>query len=315
MGKSKGAEFFGDILRGTAIGVAFIIPGFSGGSVAAILGVYEKIVGAIADLFSHFKRSLFILLPYALGGILGAAAFLLPVQWGLSHYPIPTVSLFVGLSIGGLPSVTEKVGGRPRWFNIPALLIPCALAAGLSALPVADRPAGFLFDLDLFGYVLLFLVGMIASSALVVPGISGSMLLLIFGYYTPLVETLTGHLLMGLDVGESLLILSVAGAGMAAGFFLVSVLMRFFLKKFPRGTYFAILGFLLGSVFAVYSATMRGAPPALEALYRDPWYWVASAALLLAGNAVSLGILKLAAKHAPDRSPAPPTGAPSRGGR
>lgn len=299
---TRAGAFFADVLKGVAIGVAFIIPGFSGGSAAAILGIYEKIVGAIADIFVHFKKSFLTLLPFALGGILGAAAFLLPIQWGLAHFPIPTVSLFVGLSIGGLPSVTDRVGGSPRWFNIPTFLISCALAAGLMFLPSTEQPEGFLFALGFWGYLKLFLLGMLAACALVVPGISGSMILLIFGYYTPLIETLTEHLLVGIDVGKSLLILACTGIGILTGFVLISRLMRFLLKKFPRGTYFAILGFLIGSVFAVYSATVHGAPPALSALYRNPWYWVAAAVLLLIGNAVSLGILKLAAKRSSARS-------------
>ena len=105
----KVAAFFTDILRGVGIGVAFIIPGFSGGSVAAILGIYEKLVGAIADIFKHFKKSVLTLLPIFIGMLLGIAALIYPIQLGLRNFPIPTVSLFVGLALGGIPSVTEKM--------------------------------------------------------------------------------------------------------------------------------------------------------------------------------------------------------------
>ncbi len=293
-GKTHGiAEFLLNILRGAAIGIAFIIPGFSGGSVAAILGIYEKLVGSIADLFKHFKSSFAFLLPILIGLILGVAALIFPIQWGLEHYPIPTVSLFVGLAVGGLPSVIGKVKGKPKATHILACLIPLAFAAGLCFLPMANQPEGFLLDLDFGGYLLLVLIGAVGACALVVPGISGSMLLLIFGYYTPLVSLLTDHLLLGQDVGVSLLVFFSAGIGVLLGFFGISVLMKYLLKKFPRGTYFAILGFIVGSIPAVYASVIRetGTVPS------DPWYFVAAAALLIVGMALSFALVLFARKR------------------
>ena len=173
---SKAVEFLADILRGVMIGIAFIIPGFSGGSVAAILGIYEKLVGAIADIFHQFKKSFLTLLPILLGMLLGIAALIYPIQLGLKHFPIPTVCLFVGLAVGGLPSVTEKIKGKPNWKNCLACLIPRAVAVSLVFLPTAQQEEGFLFHLNFGGYLLLILIGMVGSAALVVPGISGSML-------------------------------------------------------------------------------------------------------------------------------------------
>ena len=277
--------FLTDILRGAAIGVAFIIPGFSGGSVAALLGIYEKLVGATADIFKTFKKSFFILLPILIGMVLGIAALIFPIQWGLAHYPIPTVTLFVGLSLGGLPSITDKVKGRPKLHNLLALIIPFLVAACLCFLPIGREVN--LYGLNAEGYLLLVLIGMVGACALVVPGISGSMLLLIFGYYTPLVEVITKNLLKGSRVGVSILVLACTAVGVIIGFFAVSVLMRYLLKRFPRGTYFAILGFILGSVVAVYWVTVRATPASLAGLYSSPWYWVITAALFALGVTIS----------------------------
>lgn len=286
------AEFWLNIARGAAIGVAFIIPGFSGGSVAAILGIYEKLVGSVADLFKQFKKSILFLLPILLGMVLGIASLILPIQWGLEKFPIPTVSLFVGLAIGGLPSVTEKVkGGKPKWTHILACLIPLAAAASLCFLPMAGEVD--LLDLSFGGYLLLVLIGAVGACALVVPGISGSMLLLIFGYYNPLVGLLTEHLLHGQDVGVSLLVFLCAGIGVIAGFFGISVLMKYLLKKFPRGTYFAIIGFIVGSIPAVYASVIRETGTVLMS---NPWYFVAAAALLLVGMALSYALVRFARK-------------------
>ena len=291
--QNKLVEFLANVLRGVAIGVAFIIPGFSGGSVAAILGIYEKLVGAIADIFKSFKKSFLFLLPILLGMLLGIAALILPIQWGLKHFPIPTVTLFVGLAIGGLPSVTEKCkGGKVTWKHALAGLIPLAAAASLCFLPHGN-PVD-LFHLNFGGYLLLVVIGIVGSCALVVPGISGSMLLLIFGYYNPIVELVTKNLLAGDRVGICILVLFCLVIGIVVGFFGISVLMKFLLKKFPRGTYFAILGFIVGSVPAVFVSTAGEAGLTLATLPTNPWYWIVSVLLLAFGIAISYCLVRFA---------------------
>ena len=291
--KGGGAvNFLADILRGAAIGVAFIIPGFSGGSVAAILGIYEKLVNAIADFFKTFKKSLFTLLPIAIGMLLGIAALIFPIKWGLAHYPIPTVSLFVGLALGGLPSVTDKVKGKPTAWQIVSLVVALGVAASLSFLPLAGEVD--LFALEWWGYLLLIVIGAVGSCALVVPGISGSMLLLIFGYYNPVVRLVTENLVRGSEVGTCILVLLCLGVGVIAGFFAISVLMKFLLKRYPKATYFAIIGFIAGSVPAVYASTVRDCSEGLSALYSSPAYWVVSVILLLIGLGLSLLLVRYA---------------------
>lgn len=296
-GEEKGnkiVQFLVNVVQGIAIGVAFIIPGFSGGSVAAILGVYEKIVGAVADIFKHFKKSFLYLLPIALGMLIGVAALILPIKWGLEHYPVPTVTLFVGLTLGGLPSITDKMkGGNTKWTHIVACIVPLALASSLCFIPSAGNVR--LFDMNAGGYFLLILIGAVGSCALVVPGISGSMLLLIFGYYEPIVSLITDNLLHGNQVGICIAVLACLAAGLVAGFFAISVLMKYLLKKFPRGTYFAIFGFIVGSVPAVYVSAM-GKYSNLSGLYSSPWYWVVSVLLLAVGFAVSFTLVRYARK-------------------
>ncbi len=289
--KARAVEFLEDMLRGAAIGVAFIIPGFSGGSVAVLLGVYEKIVEALADLFKHFAKSVLALLPVLLGAAVGAAAMIFPIRWGLEYFPVPTVTLFVGLAIGGLPAVKEKAPGRPTKRNLLAFFIPCAVAALLAFLPETSHAEGFLSRLDAGGYFVLFAVCALAACALVVPGISGSMLLLVFGYYDPLVRMLTA-LFTGAGEPVMLLVIAVAAAGMATGAFAVSVLMKHLLKRYPRATYYAILGFIAGSVVAIY------APFARSQAAMPPWHWALAVALLFLGAALSLLFLRLAKRKA-----------------
>ena len=290
-------NFFTDILHGCCIGVAFIIPGFSGGSVAAILGIYEKLVDAIANIFKDFKRNILTLLPIFLGMVIGIVSLLFPLGWALESFPLPTVSLFVGLAIGGLPSVTDKLKGKIKAPNAIAFLIPLLAAAAISFLPTGSEVN--LFNLNFGGYVLLFLVGIIGSAALVVPGISGSMLLLIFGYYNPIVNMVTDHFFKGDDVGISIAVLGCTVLGICVGFVIISKIMSVLLKKFPRGTYFAILGFIIGSVPTIYVSTAKDAGYTVQGLPSSAFYWIMCAVMLAIGFVISFALVLISKKKLP----------------
>lgn len=273
--------FLTDIFAGYLIGVAFIIPGFSGGSIAAIVGIYERLINAVTGLFTDFKRSFRTLLPIGIGLVLGVLSLMKPLELALAWAPLPTVSLFVGLALGGMFSVTDRLRGKLRVPNIFALLIPLVASAGLCFIPTgADID---LFALDFGGYATLFLVGMLASAALVVPGISGSMLLLILGYYNPIIKMMTQHLFAFKDVGQSLLVLGVAGLGIVVGFFIISYVMRWLLNACPRGTHFAIVGFIIGSMPSAFVSTAKEAGMTAGSLPASPWHWVACVLLFVLG--------------------------------
>ena len=282
-GQRLGRGFLSDFFAGYLIGVAFIIPGFSGGSIAAIVGIYERLINAITGIFTDFKKSIKTLLPIGIGLVLGVLSLMYPLELALKWAPLPTVSLFVGLALGGMLSVTDKIKGKVKATNIVALAIPLLAAAGLCFIPIGTDID--LFALDFGGYAVLFAVGMLASAALVVPGISGSMLLLILGYYNPIITIMTQHLLAFKDVGQSLAVLGTAGAGIIVGFFIISYLMKWLLRVCPRGTYFAIVGFIIGSMPSAFVSTAKEAGMTAETLPTSPWHWVACAVLLIIGFA------------------------------
>lgn len=274
-----------DVIRGALIGAAGIIPGFSGGSVAVIIGIYEKLVSAITGIFKSFKRSVLSLLPILIGMGIGAVALLFPIEASLAAFPLPTVSLFVGLAIGGLPNLTDKVRGRISWQNAIAFILPFAVAFVLIFLPVSSEVN--LAGLNFGGYVLLFLIGILASSAMVIPGISGSMILLIIGYYNPIISLITNKVLKGVEVWQSLGVLLTFGLGIAVGFVGISVIMKVLLERYNRGTYFAILGFIIGSIPAIYSSVVKDAGLDVWAELSSPLNVIACIALLALGIALS----------------------------
>lgn len=291
--------FFIDLLRGLPIGVAFIIPGFSGGSVAAILGIYEKMVYYISTVFRNMKKSIITLLPIGIGLVLGAVALMFPITLAIDVFPLPTVSLFVGLAIGGMPSITDKIPGRPTRNNIIALVLPLLFALALSFIPVGSDVN--LFGLDFGGYVLIFLIGMLASTALVIPGISGSMMLLILGYYNPIMKLITEHFFVGRDFWTCVLVLGSCAAGIGVGFLLISFVMRILLEKYQRGTYYAIVGFIIGSLPTVYVSTMKSAgmlSSAMKLLWlpKSALHWIAAVLMLAIGAALSYTLVSYGKK-------------------
>lgn len=244
-----------DLLFGIFIGIAFIIPGFSGGSVAAILGIYERIVNALTDVFTQTRKALRTLLPIFVGLVGGALVFTFPIGYMLSSFPIPTVSLFVGLAIGGVPNLMSGLKGKPSAGELALMSASVLIAFLISFVPMNARVD--LIGMSLDGYILLFLVGVLASCALVVPGISGSMILLILGYYDPIVSLISERLLRFRDLPVTLSVLGICALGIASGFILMSFVMRRLLSLYPRRTYFAIIGLIIGSVPTAYISVMR----------------------------------------------------------
>lgn len=288
-------EFVLDIIRGFAIGVALIIPGFSGGSIAAIVGIYEKLIDSISGIFKNFKKSIVTLLPIGIGAVLGIVSLLFPLKWALAKFPFPTIALFIGLTLGSLPSITDKVRGKIRPTNAIACIIPLVVAVGIAFLPVGNDVN--LFEINFGGYLILFLIGIICAAATVVPGISGSMLLLIFGYYNPIISMITDHLLQGKDILECFLIILACAIGIGTGFIAISTGMKYLLKHYPRGTYFAIIGFIIGSMPSAFISVMDESGYTFSTLPSSPVLWIVSALFLIAGVIGAYSVVRYAKNH------------------
>ena len=244
----KVKDFFINTAKGAAIGVAMIIPGVSGGTLAVLLKVYDKIIESIGGLRKHFWQSVKFLFPILLGAVLAFAAAYFPLTLALKHAPFPTIMLFAGLMTGSIPKLftDDKKAGFKKT-DIAAVIIPLVAVIGICFIP-GMKEADLSSSMPWYGYILVAVVGVAASCALVVPGISGSMLLMIFGYYSPVLALLTSLFKTPL---HSLAVLACFALGLIVGFFTIAKLMQFLLKKFPRGTGWAIFGFVVGSVPAV----------------------------------------------------------------
>lgn len=242
-------EFFKNLASGALIGIAMIIPGVSGGTIAVLLNIYDKLLSSISNLSKKFKQSITFLLPILLGAFLAFAAAYYPLKWGLDKAPLPTILLFVGLMLGSLPKLIKTGASNGfKLFNLAGIILPIAVLIGICFVPMlGDINLGT--NMPLVGYFALLGVGVVGSCALVVPGISGSMCLLILGYYNPLLSCFSG---LRTDFMHYALVLILFAIGLLIGFFTIAKLMKYLLNKFPRGTYWAIIGFVVGNFPAIF---------------------------------------------------------------
>lgn len=244
-----------DILRGVMIGISNIIPGVSGGTMMVSMGIYDKIISSITDLPKHFIRSFKTLLPYGIGmgiGIVGLSFF---IEQLFTRFPLETAMAFVGLIFGGIPMMMKKVKSKQKdFFGIFLLLLFFVLILGMGFL--GDNHINRSIELSFTQGVIIFLVGIIAAATMVVPGVSGSMILLLLGYYNPILSLVnqTVKAMISFDMQliiQNGLILAPFVLGVIIGIFAVVKLIEYLLSKYEQRTYYAILGLILASPFVV----------------------------------------------------------------
>lgn len=243
-----------DLVKGLAIGVSFIIPGVSGGTMAVILGIYDKIINAINNLAKKFVESVKILLPIALGAALAILICWYPFKLAFEHIMLVMVSLFAGFIVGGMPGIIDEVRNvkiKPIYIVVASIAIILSVALGILSVLMELNIQSLYDSRPWWLYIIIILVGIIASFALVMPGISGSMILMVLGFYTPTLN-LIDNFLSWTNIGPSLSILACLALGVVLGVILASKVMAFLLSKFRVGTFYAIIGIIIGSLIAIY---------------------------------------------------------------
>ena len=242
-----------DVLRGAVIGVSNIIPGVSGGTMAVSMGIYDRVIYAVNNLFKQFKKNFRDLLPIIIGVLIGLFAFaaLIGNLLGTKSSEIPMTRLptnfaFIGLILGGLPAIYKRVNMKSA--RIPGVILFLIFLALVVVLPLLNPPEARTVDHSIGTILLMIPLGAIASSTMVVPGISGSMILMLLGYYNPVINAMND--LRGGD-WSSLAILAPYAIGLLVGIVFIAKLMNFLLKKHAALTFSAIFGLVIGSPVAL----------------------------------------------------------------
>ena len=231
------------------MGLANLVPGVSGGTMILAVGLYDRFISAVAELSSlRWSRGMFIFLGLLAAG-LGVALVGLagPAVHMVTHYRWAMYSLFVGMTLGGAPELLKlafpKEGGGSKSSAAIALGIDFALMAWIAwSLQGVALPHTFLAFLAM---------GVLAASSMILPGVSGSYLLLIFGVYDVVIGSLSSSALEE-DLKGSLMILLPVGLGAVIGIALLSNVLKVVLSRYSKPAHGALLGLLLGSVLGLW---------------------------------------------------------------
>lgn len=258
--------FIIDIIKGMFIGIANVIPGVSGGTIALSMGIYDKLIGAVSHFFQDWKKSILTLLPILAGCGIGIIGFTYAIEYLLSEHTFFTCMAFIGLILGGLPvlikQLNEKRLAQGGSVGISGIICFLALFAFSVILPLFGSEEEVLTTLHAAPglMITLFFIGIIASATMVIPGVSGSLVLMILGYYYGIIGSIKEFLdaLKALDVPaliDGFLVLAPFGIGVLLGIFLIAKLITFLFERYGVQTYCAILGLILSSPFAIFYNT------------------------------------------------------------
>ena len=245
-----------NIIKGAIIGIANIIPGVSGGTMAVSMGIYDQLIHCITHLFSELKKNLKFLIPIFLGAGIGLVGLSFVIEYLFDVAPFETNLLFIGLIIGGLPAMWKRVKGNAvKVPHIVAFVLFFALVVGLAAFGNAEG-ADVVLEPGFSDGIMLFIVGIIAAATMIIPGVSGSMILLLLGYYNPIVSEINNFIraLVALDFAalwRGVLIFVPFGLGVVAGIFGIAKVIEIVFQKFPLLAYWAIIGLIVSSPFAI----------------------------------------------------------------
>ncbi len=236
--------------KGFIIGIANIIPGVSGGTLAISLGIYEKLIKILSNLFQDFKENLKFLIPIILGAVSSLLILSKLINYCLNKFEIQTILFFIGLIIGGIPLITRKAKVKKIKIRyIISFLVPFIFIISLIFLNNGFSNVD-LNKINALDALMLFFVGVIAAATMIIPGISGSFVLMLLGYYKPIIKIIS-DLTNFSHLYHNMLILIPLGIGILIGIVLVSKLINYLLKKHEKVTYFAILGFIFSSIVSI----------------------------------------------------------------
>lgn len=233
-----------NIYRGMLMGASDVIPGVSGGTIAVLLGIYDRLIAAINGFVSKdWKKQLGFLIPLGIGIVIAILLLSHVIEWLFVHYPGPTKFFFLGLIIGILPYLFQKADAKNKFQtkHIILLIIGAVIVGSMAFLQAGE--GAIIQNISTSTYILLFFSGIIASSAMILPGISGSFMLLIIGVYPTVISAISN---LQLDV------IAVTGVGIAIGLVVMSKIINFFLNNYYTATFAIIIGSVLGSIIVVF---------------------------------------------------------------
>lgn len=234
------------LLCGMVFGIANGIPGVSGGTMAVVMGVYDDLIDAIGNFRKEWKKSLQFLVPFLIGTGVALIAFARVIELLIERFPMQLNFFFIGLIIGCIPLIGKKAfSGRIKPAGVLAFLAACGVM--VATIFVSEGDSGNIIrTLTVSNVFRFFMGGFVAAIAMIIPGISGSMMLVVMGIYWSAIAAIN-------DLNIPIIL--AVGLGIVAGIFLGAKLISICLSHFPGVTYCAILGLIIGSLVVMFHAS------------------------------------------------------------
>ncbi len=232
-------------VTGIILGVANVIPGVSGGTMAIVFNVYERLLSVITINIKKILSQWKFVLPLGAGVVTGILLFSKVITFLFTSYPVPTNMFFCGLIAGSIPLVFRKIPGKGLRKWSPSIMLSLLVSFGVMALMFLFSPddASIVYtELTFTLFIRLTVSAALAAVAMIIPGISGSFLMIVLGVYTTIIASIS-------DMNIPLLI--PVAAGVIIGLFSGAGLVKFLLSRIPGQTYGAIFGLVLGSIMVI----------------------------------------------------------------
>lgn len=233
-----------NIINGIFIGASNVIPGVSGGTVAVILGIYEALIDSVKNIRHDFKKNIMYLIQIGVGAVIGILLFSSMISTLLDKYTIAVNYLFVGLVIGSISLLFSKFEDKKMTLSkISGFILGVGFVFMISTIGAMMSVDGTeSIKTGLSSYITLGFAGFIAAFTMVLPGVSGSLTLVMLGMYDDFVNAISTF---------NIPVLFVCGIGVLIGLLVTVKLISFLLKKYNDITYAAILGLVMGSILII----------------------------------------------------------------
>jgi len=276
-----------DFVKGFFIGIAVVIPGLSGSIFAVVVGLYDKILYSINNFRKNPIKSILFLIPIILGCILGVFASAKLILWVCETYTQQSYFFFIGLVIGSIPITVRKLSKipfKPKYLLLTIISFVCIaffsyLSAGNTNSTTEIKNYVAIDKIsNIYEMLIVFGSGLFSCAMMAIPGVSGSIMLMIINQYGTVYNSvaklsdigrylLQGNLQAATEASSSIFVVITFALGSICGFIIIAKFIGFILKKYEALTYYAVTGLVVGSIFALFKNGVLTDPTFISSLF------------------------------------------------
>lgn len=250
------------ILKGFILGIANVIPGVSGGTLAISLGIYERLISVISHFRNNLKENIKFIFFLGIGLVVAVGLFSNIIGYTLEHYPFATILFFIGFIVGGMPVLVKKIKVKFVISNWIIFLLAFALVMVMTFVNAGDK-VNEISNINFSNVLILFGCGTIAAATMILPGISGSFVLMLLGYYQTVINMIREFTKFE-NMFNNFIMLGFFGLGILLGIVAMSKLIEWLLKKYELKTYYGIVGFVMASIISIFITAIASGPNMVE---------------------------------------------------